>query len=393
MADKTKGQLSKFDQVPELVTRPLAAPIYPATVYCCDSPDQASQLLAGESAGFVYSRDGHPNAHMLAARCAELHAADRAAITGSGMSALALGLLTQLRQGDHVVVSHQLYGRSLTLFTAEAERIGVASTQADICDPLAVEAAFNDSTRLLVIETIANPMLRLADIAALADLAHARQAKLLVDNTFASPALCRPLELGADLVVESITKIMNGHSDVMLGLLCGTDDAWERVPSVHTTWGFFASPIDCWLAARGLATLGLRMERASANALVVAARLANDPAVAELYYPGLPSHRDYELAGRMLSGGFGNMLTFQLRGDRSVAERFIRAVAPVIPFCPSLGELTTTLSHPASTSHRALSETARAGLGITEGTIRLSVGIEPCDEIARALEEGLAALR
>jgi cystathionine beta-lyase/cystathionine gamma-synthase len=349
--------------------------------------------LAGEMQGYVYSRDGHPNAELLAEKCRELHGASRAAICGSGMSALAVAALAQLAAGDHLLVSDKLYGRSSQLLTSELGRLGIIGTLVDTNDLKATEAAITPSTRLVVVETITNPLLRVSHLAALAELAHAKGARLLVDNTFASPVLCRPLEFGADLVVESLTKIMNGHSDVLLGLLCGRDDCWVRVPLVLSAWGLSSSPFDCWLAGRGLGTLALRIERAAANALTAARFLSTHVKVSLVHYPGLPAHPDHELAQKQLSGRFGHVVTFNLAGGRAegraAAERFITA-ARRIPFCPSLGDLSTTLSHPASTSHRSLSPEAREAQGISEGTIRLSVGIESSEAVLEALEEGLA---
>ncbi len=375
-------------------TRSLAPPIYPATVYCCDSPQQASDLLAGNIDGFVYSRDGHPNSDMLADRCAEMHHAEHAAITGSGMAALSLAIVANLKQGDHVVVSHQLYGRSLALFTSEIARMGIESTQVDTQDLDAVQKSMKSATRMLITETISNPMLHVADLSSLSEIVHKHQALLLVDNTLASPALCRPLQLGADLVVESMTKIMNGHSDVILGCLCGMSRSWDRVALAASTWGLFASPMDCWLAMRGMATLDLRMERATATAHLLAEQLVGNRAIAALHYPGLPDRADHKVATRELATGtgnlgFGNMLTIELTGGLKAAEHFIQAVADDIPFCPSLGELTTTLSHPKSTSHRDMSAEELRAVGITDGTIRLSIGIEPVDVISAALRRGL----
>ncbi len=349
-------------------------------------------MLSGREAGYAYRRDGHPNADALAEKCRQLHSAERAAVAASGMAALALALLSQARQGDHVVASDQLYGKSLTLFTQEAPRLGIDCSVVDTCDVRAVQAACRPNTRLILVETISNPRLRVADVAALAQVADGCGARLLVDNTFASPLVCRPLELGAALVQESLTKIMNGHSDVLLGLLAGRQDAWERVPGVLSTWGWTAAPFDCWLAARGLATLHLRAERASSNALRAAERLRGRPGVAGVDYPGLSEHPDHALAVRQFGERFGSIVTFHLAGGRAAADRFL-AGAKQIPFCPSLGELHTTLSHPASTSHRGLSPEGRAKLGISEGTIRLSVGTESPEFVWTALEEGLAACR
>lgn len=347
-------------------------------------------MLAGEVEGYVYQRDGHPNAAMLAEKCRQLHCADRAAVATSGMGALALATLALLKPGDHVVVSRLLYGKSRFLLTDEAARWGVTSTLVDPCDLDAVAAAMTPATRLVVVETLANPLLQVADLAALADVAHCGGARLLMDNTFASPVLVRPLELGADLVLESLTKVMNGHSDVVLGLLCGREEAWQRVPGVLAAWGLTASPFDCWLALRGLATLHVRLERACANALRAAQFLEEQPEVEQVYYPGLPSHPGHELATQQLGGRYGSMVAFRLRCGRPAADAFIAAVRH-IPFCPSLGEVSTTLSHPETTSHRGLSPEERQQLGIDGGVIRLSVGIESPEWIQEALRQGLTA--
>jgi cystathionine beta-lyase/cystathionine gamma-synthase len=377
--------------VPQQPTEPLVAPIYASSVYICGDPLQADAMLAGKVPGHVYRRDGHPNAEILAEKCRQLHGAPRAAVTASGMGGLALALVSQCRQGDHVVLGNQMYGRSLLLLVEEAKRLGIAASVVDTCDLDATAAALKPATKLLVVETITNPLLRVSDLRALAEIAHRGGAHLLVDNTFASPVLCRPLEFGADLVLESLTKIMNGHSDVILGALCGREEIWQRVPSVLSTWGWSAAPLDCWLAVRGIGTLLLRVERASQNALAAARFLAKQSSVEVVHYPGLESHPDHSLARRQFGGGFGSMVCFTLTGGTGAAEQFIKA-AKRIPFCPSLGELSTTLTHPESTSHRAMAPAAREALGIKGGTIRLSVGIESSEFVVEALEEGLRAL-
>jgi cystathionine beta-lyase/cystathionine gamma-synthase len=373
---------------PKLSTTPHAPPIYLASVYECASPDQADALLAGNEAGYVYQRDGHPNGDMLAEKCRALHGAERAAITATGMSALSVAMLSQLSAGDHVVLSKFLYGRTTQLLTVEGQRLGLTSTVVDTGDRDAVEQAMTASTKLIVVETIANPLLKVADVARLAEIAHRGGAKLLVDNTFATPCLCRPLELGADFVWESITKMMNGHSDVILGLLCGRERDWQRVPTVLSAWGFAAPAFESWLALRGLATLALRIERASANALSAAEFLAPHSSVAEVYYPGLASHPQHALAQAQFAGRYGSMLSFRLHGGRAAAAGFLER-AKDIPFCPSLGEVSTTISHPESTSHRGLTPAARAALGIDGGTLRLSVGCESPEFVISALEAGL----
>lgn len=390
MTDRPEDVCPRPESLPN-PPRPLSAPIYLSSVYRCDSPDEADRMLGGELAGYVYQRDGHPNADLLAEKCRRLHGAERAAITASGMGAMSLFLLSQLAAGDHLVVSHQLYGRSLELLTRQSARLGVTHTLVDTCDLAATAAAITPATRWIVVETITNPVLRVSDIATLADLAHGAGARLLVDNTFASPVVCRPLDLGADLVLESLTKIMNGHSDITLGLLCGPAARWEQVPGMLSTWGLASSPFDCWLAMRGLATLAMRADWAGQRALELAGWLETQPAVACVHYPGLDGHRDHALAKQQFAGRYGAMVTFDLAGGLPAAERFI-AASRQIPFCPSLGEVATTLSHPASTSHRAFSPEQQRALAILPGTIRLSVGAESSEQLQSALAEGLAAL-
>ena len=378
--------------LPPLATSPHAPPIYAASVWQCESPQQADDLLAGRESGYVYQRDGHPNAYLLAEKCRQLHAAERAVVTASGMAALAAALLSQLAGGDHAIVGNRVYGKTLQLFGGEAQRLGIAVSPVDACDLAAVAEAMKSNTRLVLAETIANPLLEVADIAALAELAHRGRAALLIDNTFASPILCQPLGLGADLVMESLTKTMNGHSDVILGLLAGREAVWSRVPQVVSTWGLASSPFDCWLAERGLATAHLRIERACQNALGAAELLADrKQQVDHVHYPGLANHPQHALARQQFGERFGTIVTFTLAGGRPAADAFI-AAAKQIPFCPSLGELSTTLSHPETTSHRGMTSAERAALGITGGTIRLSVGTESPEFIRDALNEGLSTL-
>lgn len=308
------------------------------------------------------------------------------------MSALAAAILSQVSTGGHIVASNQLYGRSLQLIVGEAARSNIETTIIDTTDLAATQSCLRENTQLVVAETITNPLLRLSDIPALSQLLDGTSARLLVDNTFATPLGCRPLELGADLAMESVSKIMNGHSDVMLGMLAGREANDEaRVRDVLSIWGLNSSPFDCWLGARGLSTLHLRFRQACQNARQVAEFLESRKEVQIVHYPGLASHPDHELAGRILSDN-GWVVTFdlQLHDDGSgfaAAEKFIAAVD--IPFCPSLGEVDTTLSHPASTSHRGLSVAEQAELGIHGETIRLSVGTEATDTVLRMLTAAL----
>jgi cystathionine beta-lyase/cystathionine gamma-synthase len=370
---------------------PLAPALYPASVYRIPDLDALDAIYENRSPGFVYARDGHPNAQMLAGELARLSAANWGIVTGSGMGSLSAPLLTLLNAGDRIIASNSLYGRTTKLVRQEFKRYGVAATVIDTCDLAAVKEAFaSGPARLLVTETMSNPLARVADIPALAELAHGHQCRVLVDNTYASPVLCRPLELGADLVMESLTKVIGGHSDLTLGFLGGTDP--ELLPAVTatvSTWGLAANPFDCWLVQRGLPTLDLRVRAASANAAAVADWLAVRPGVTRVAYPDRPDHPDSALAKRLLPVGCGHMLCFELAGGRDAVNAFMRT-APGIPFCPSFGHAGTTCSYPDTTSHRYDSPAEKKRQGITPGLIRLSVGCEPANRIIEELAKGLA---
>jgi len=379
----------RMSAAPVTPTVPAAPAIYPATVWQCEDIQQASQLLSGEIDGYVYQRNRHPNSDTLAEKCRQLHQADHAAITSSGMSALALAMLTQTQNGGHILLSNQLYGASSQLIATEGSRLGISSTSVDFCDLDAINRAVTANTNMLVVETIANPRLRVANIAAIAEIAEKNSAALLVDNTFATPRLCQPLKRGAHLVMESLSKMMNGHSDVLLGLLVGRDSHWSQVEAARATWGLSSSPFDCYLAERGLTTMPLRVDRACSNALAVAEFLAERKDVVTVDYPGLANHPDHKIAQEQFGNRFGSIVTFELQGEQDRADKFIKA-AKNIPFCPSLGESATTLSHPLSTSHRSLSEQQLKQIGITSNTIRLSIGIESPEFVIAAIEEAFA---
>lgn len=368
---------------------PLVPPLYQSSVYTLPDLDALDQILNGVEPGFIYARDGHPNARLLAEQLAILEGAAWAVVGGSGMASITAPLLALAQSGDRIVASHRLYGRTTQLLTQELTRFGIQTTLVDTSDLEQVRTALEKPARVLLTETMSNPLLRLVDIAALAKLARQRGCHLLVDNTFATPVLVRPLELGADLVVESLTKMIGGHSDVTLGVVAGKKADWlPQISQVVSIWGLASNPFDCWLALRGLPTLALRMLAASANAAALADWLVEQPGVARVVYPGRPEHPDQELARGMLQGGFGNMLCFELKGGREAVNRFLR-LAPGVPFSPSLGHATTTCSHPAATSHRYVSPAERRRQGITDGLVRLSVGVEDLAAIQREMSKGL----
>ena len=378
-------------------SRPSRNAIHMASTYICDSPEQADRRLAGEESGYAYQRDGQPNADALAEKCRKLHQADHAVVTSSGMSAISLALVAHVQSGDHVVLSSRLFGRTPALLQRELSRFGVTSSVVDMEDLEAVSASPSNTT-MLIVETISNPNLHVVDLNALSKIAMELGAALLVDNTFASPIVCQPFQQGADFVVESLTKIMNGHGDVTMGLLCGTSAVWERVESSLTTWGMTTTPFQCWLAERGLGSLYLRAVAASQNARKIAEHFTSSPHpnLRSVRYPGLPAHEAFSTAESQFesAGGeklFGNMLGLHLAGGWDEATRFI-ANCQKIDFCPSLGELSTTLSHPASTSHRSFDEDQLENLGFSAGLIRLSVGLEHDEFIVKAIEQALVGM-
>lgn len=381
MSDEKKNELGE--------TRPLVPPIYQSSVYTIPDLDALDAIMNDGEPGYIYARDAHPNAKRLASLLADAEGAEWGVVTGSGMAAISAIVLATVQQGQRIVASNRLYGRTVQLFTQELSRFGVTTDYVDANDLKAVENALARKPRILFVETMSNPLLRVVDIAALADMAHAHETLFVVDNTFATPVLTRPIELGADIVMESLTKMIAGHSDVTLGFLAANDsDLLPAVNAAVSIWGLASNPFDCWLAERGLSTLDLRMRGASANAARLADWLSEQRGVARVWYPGREDHPDHDLAAEVLQGGFGNMLCFELEGGRDAVNRFLRK-APGIPFSPSLGHSTTTLSHPATTSHRYVSPAERRRQGIGDGLIRLSVGVEALEAIQENIALGL----
>ena len=367
-------------------TPPLAPPIQLSSVFEFADLAQVDAIYGGAESGFIYARDGHPNAAQLAEKIARIEGGEAAVICASGMAAESAIFLAHLKAGDRVAISAGLYGRTTTLVAGELARFGVGHDLFDATDPESLRAILTPETRIVFTETLSNPLLRLADIAGLAAVSHEHGAVLAIDHTFA-PLLCQPLALGADVVTHSVTKSIGGHSDVTLGALVGRSDWIKRTAHVASTFGLTGNPFDSWLALRGMATLAVRTERACANALDLARRLEAHPAVERVHYPGLPSHPDHALAAQILRGGFGAIVSFDV-GGREQADRLIQRLRH-IPYAPSLGDVSTSLSHPTTTSHRSQTPEQWALQGITTGLIRLSVGIEAVDDLWADLNNAL----
>jgi cystathionine gamma-lyase len=362
------------------VTGAVSFPIYQTSTFEQDAP--------GEDRGFCYARTGNPTRSALEQALAELEGARHGLAFASGLAAVN-AVLNLLATGDHVVAGRDLYGGSYRMFTKLFAKFGVRFDFVDATDPPAVAAALTPETRLLWLETPSNPLLSITDIAACTALARERSILSVVDNTFATPVAQRPLKLGADIVLHSTTKYLNGHGDVLGGAVL-TDDAglYEQLKFNQNAIGAVPGPQDCFLILRGLKTLGLRFERHCRNAQAVAEFLSGHEKVARVYYPGLPGHPGHEVARRQQSL-FGGVVSFELRSDAAQARRFTK-LPRLFTLAESLGSVKSLVCHPPSMTHAAVEPEVRKARGISEGLIRLSVGIEDSADLIADLDNALA---
>ena len=370
----------------------LTPPVYMTSTFCFDTAETGGRRFAGEEGGYIYTRLGNPTTDLLERRLAALEGGEAAAATASGMGAISSALWTMLRPGDRLVTDLTLYGCTFAFFRHALTEFGIEVVHVDMTDPEAVRAALSEPARAVFFETPANPNMRLVDIAAVAQAAHAAGAIVVVDNTYATPVVQRPLELGADLVVQSATKYLGGHGDLIAGAVIGSAELVGRIKmsGLKDMTGAVLSPMDAMLVMRGLKTLELRVERHCASALDIAERLERHSAVGRVLYPGLASHPQHELARRQMSGGFGGMIALELAGDRATALRFMNALT-LARCAVSLGDAETLVQHPASMTHSTYTPEERAAHGISDGLIRLSVGLEAVEDIWADIEQALAA--
>jgi cystathionine beta-lyase/cystathionine gamma-synthase len=370
-------------------TSAVSPPIFQTSTFLLGSPEEGADLAAQVAPASYYTRYGSPNTKQVELLLAELEGSEAALAVGSGMAAIAVAILANVQTGDHVVAQHTHYTASLSLLTHTLPRYGVAVTQVDQRDTSAFERAIRPNTRIVYTESPTNPTMDLTDLRATAEIAHAAGALAITDNTFASSYNQRPLDLGYDLVVHSATKYLNGHADVTAGAILGPqqliDVAWEYL-RVH---GPVLHPFESWLLRRGLQTYGLRMAVHNHNALAVALFLEAHPAVERVYYPGLASHPQCELARQQMTGGFGGMLAFEVRGGYDAAYNVVRRTE-VCLLAVSLGGVETLIIHPASMIHAHQTDEERAAAGISPGLIRLSVGVEDVEDIVEDLDRALS---
>jgi cystathionine beta-lyase/cystathionine gamma-synthase len=361
-------------------SRPLTAPIYQTNVFVFDDLATADAVWEGQQAGFVYGRFGTPNHAMLERMVSALEGAEAAVACASGMGATTALLAALSSAGDHLVAARDLYGSTTALLREEGRRLGLEITFADATDTGGVLAACRAETRAVYVEALSNPLLRLVDIDTLGGALGPRGIRLIVDASFASPAVLQPLAHGASIVVHSATKFLSGHGDVTAGVVAGRSADVERVRASVIRLGANLGPFDAWLCARGLRTLYVRLERQCENARRIAVWLESHPAVTRVYYPGLESYPQRALVKTLLPTRAGAMVSFDLAGGRRAVEAMM-ARLELVEFAPSFGDVATTWSYPASTSHRGLTEAERRTMGVGQGLVRLSVGIEAVEDV------------
>lgn len=361
--------------------------LYLTSSFVFDSAAQAAARFSGAEEGMVYARFTNPTVTMMQTRLAALEGAEACVATASGMAAIMATVMALMSAGEHIVSSRSIFGATQQLFGTIFSRFGIETTFVDSSDSAAFAAAIRPNTRLLFIETPSNPLTEVLDIAALASVAHAAGVLLVVDNCFCTPALQLPLQLGADLVIHSATKYLDGQGRVLGGAVCGPKVLTGEVFKFLRTAGPTISPFNAWIILKGMETLSLRMHQQSANALALAQWLEKQPQVARVYYPGLASHPQHALAMKQQASG-GAIVAFEVKGERDAAWRVVDHCC-LLSITANLGDTKTTITHPASTTHGRISPEARAASGIKEGLLRIAVGLEsPCDleaDIARGL--------
>ncbi len=368
-------------QEPDPLTGAVSVPIYPTSTY--------AQEEIGKHKGYEYARVSNPTRDRLETNLAALEGGIAAPVFGSGMAAIN-AVATMLKAGDHVVAGHNLYGGTPRLFNQVLVNFGLTFTYVDTSEPGKVERALQKNTRLVFLETPTNPLMELCDLRAICDLSHQHGVEVVVDNTFMSPYFQRPIEFGADMVVHSTTKFLNGHSDGLGGVVvCTKPEQAEKLAFLQKCAGAILSPFECWLILRGVKTLAVRMAQHDRNGRAVADYLSKHNKVRKVFYPGLLDHPQHELAKRQMSG-FGSMIAFET-GSIENANKMLRKVR-VCSLAESLGGVETLISHPATMTHAGVGEEVRRRIGITDGMVRISVGIEDVGDILGDLDQALAAI-
>lgn len=374
-----------------MVTRAKTMPIYQTSVFVYDNLDQVEDYLEGNPHNYMYTRLENPNHRSLEQALTLLGEGEDAVIVSSGMAAISTAIMALVEAGDHILVNQEAYGGTISLLNNELSRFGVEISYIAMKDHKEVKKHIKSNTKLILTETVTNPLLNVVDIEGLGQLTKEKGLLLVVDNTFLTPVLYKPLNHGADLEIHSLTKYINGHSDVTAGAIIGRKDLVNQCRRVYRNVGSSINPMEVWLILRGLKTLHLRMKAHSENSLELAKWLQKQPQIKRVHYPMLEDNQGYDLAKKMFPKGCGGMLTFTLHGGLKEANEFIKKT-DMFAFAPSLAGVASSLSHPGKTSHRGLTEDQRQAIGIYDGTIRLSVGIEDVQDLLKDLELTLVSL-
>ena len=374
---------------PDPATGALVTPIYLSTAYHLGTAENGAAIFSGEKDAYVYTRWSNPTVSAFERKAAALEGAEAAVATASGMAAIASAILTTVKAGDHIVSATAIYPSTYHLMATQLGSLGIDTTFVDATEPALVERAMRPATKLIYLETPGNPLLTLCDLEAIGRMARAAGIATMCDNTFASPVNQRPLQLGIDTVVHSATKYFCGHGDAVGGLVAGRAPFIDRcLKEPLRYYGGVMAPFTAYLMLRGTTTMPLRVERHNASALRIAEWLEGHAAVARVLYPGLPSHPQHALATRQMTGGFGGMVCFDLKGGVEAGSRLMNAVR-VCSLATSLGDARSLISHPASTTHSVVSREARLAQGVTDGLVRLSVGLEDVEDLIADLDAGL----
>lgn len=370
----------------------LTTPLYQTSTFVFENAEQGAARFAGEQEGYIYTRLGNPTTRELELKIAALEKMEDAAATATGMAAVSAAVMTFIQAGDHVVVSKAIYGCSYALFSHQLTKFGVEVTFVDMTDHDSVEAAVKTNTKLLFVETPINPNLTVIDLEMVGNICKQHQLISVVDNTFMSPLLQTPVDFGIDIVIHSATKYLNGHGDVVAGLVVSSAEKIEQIKmNVLKDIGGTISPHDAWLILRGLKTLSVRMDRHCQSAQRVAEFLQNHPVVEKVFYPGLPSHQGYKYLSTQMKGA-GGVIGFELKGTLQDGINFINATE-LFSLAVSLGDAESLIQHPASMTHSPYTEEERLAAGISNGLIRISVGLEHCEDLIADLEQAFAVMQ
>jgi len=377
---------------PSALIRPETTPLYASSVYTFPNLDAVQDYYSNTGdVQYLYRRTGHPNQVIVEEMIANLEDVEAATVCASGMAAISHACFAHLKPGDHVVSAAHIYGGTHVFFEQILKPWGVEVSYCQMDSEESVTSQIRDNTKLLFAESIANPLLQVTDLAMIGQIAQRLQLHFFVDNTFATPLLVHPVALGATLSIHSMTKYLNGHSDVIAGVVAGHLRHVLPVRQFGVTFGGVLAPFDAWMTERGLQTLSLRFRQQCQNAAVIADFLNTCDNIRKVHYPGLVSHPTHPIAKQLFTDGYGAMVSFELNGGLDVANRFIEQLQH-IEFAPSLGGVKTTLSHPGLTSHRAYTVAQRLVLGIPDGLIRLSVGVEPVRDLLDDLQNALSRI-